>query len=63
MRFSAIYGANGAGKSNLIKAIDLLKAMVKEGKIVPDAYELKFKLDKENSNIPFLSNLKDLNWE
>ncbi|MDR0863352.1 MAG: ATP-binding protein [Candidatus Symbiothrix sp.] len=52
LRFSAIYGANGAGKSNLIKAITLLDSFVEKGKIVNGANNLKFKLDKESSNIP-----------
>ena len=29
LRMSAIYGANGAGKSNLLKCISLLKSMVR----------------------------------
>jgi predicted ATP-dependent endonuclease of OLD family len=33
LRFSALYGANGAGKSNLLKAVDLLLAMVGSGKV------------------------------
>ncbi|MDR1964871.1 MAG: ATP-binding protein [Planctomycetaceae bacterium] len=45
LRFSAIYGANGAGKSNLIKSIALLKSIVKEGKIEANVNALKFKLD------------------
>ena len=33
LKLSALYGANGAGKSNLIKAISLLKTLVITGKI------------------------------
>jgi AAA15 family ATPase/GTPase len=52
LRFSAIYGANGAGKSNLIKAIDLLKSIIIEGRIVKDINKLKFKLDEECKKNP-----------
>lgn len=33
LRMSAIYGANGAGKSNLIKALTLMDLIVTEGKV------------------------------
>ena len=52
LRFSAIYGANGSGKSNLIKAISLLETIVEEGKLPSDIEDLKFKLDEENSKLP-----------
>ena len=52
LRFSAIYGANGSGKSNLIKTISLLETMVEEGKLPSDIEDLKFKLDEENSKLP-----------
>ncbi len=47
LRMSAIYGANGAGKSNLLKAIDLLKTMVEvESLRTIDFYDgLTFKFD------------------
>ena len=53
MRFSAIYGANGAGKSNLIELIDLLKNMVIGGElgVAENLENLRFKFDaqcKEN---------------
>ena len=44
LRFSAIYGANGSGKSNLIKTISLLETMVEEGKLPSDIEDLKFKI-------------------
>lgn len=50
LRAAAIYGANGAGKSNLIKAIDFLKRLVL-GENVLSSYQ-KFKLSKEFSNKP-----------
>ena len=52
LRFSAIYGANGSGKSNLIKTISLLETMVEEGKLPSDIEDLKFKLEEENSKLP-----------
>lgn len=54
LRMSAIYGANGAGKSNLLKCIALLRAMVMSEKLgdlqLPD--ELYFKLDREGRSRP-----------
>jgi len=52
LRFSAIYGANGSGKSNLIKSISLLQKMILNGKITKDVQELKFKLNDENASLP-----------
>ena len=52
LRFSAIYGANGSGKSNLIKSISILETIVEEGKLPSDFEDLKFKLDEENSKLP-----------
>src|SRR6218665_920732 len=52
LRFSAIYGANGSGKSNLIKSISLLQKMIKEGKMTLFANDFKFKLCEENSALP-----------
>jgi uncharacterized protein len=47
LRAAAIYGANGAGKSNLIKAISFLKVLILGGDVL-NSYE-KFKLSKESS--------------
>jgi len=52
LRLSAIYGANGSGKSNLIKSVLLLQTMIKEGKIINQVEDYKFKLCDENKNIP-----------
>ncbi len=52
LRYSAIYGANGSGKSNLIKSISLLETLVEEGKLQSDIEDLKFKLDEKNLNAP-----------
>ena len=49
LRLSAIYGANGAGKSNLLRGIRLLKALVSTGTLTnvkfPD--DLSFKFDRK----------------
>ncbi len=52
LRMSAIYGANGSGKSNLIKAIALLASMIKEGKLSADLDDQKFKLNYSNKDLP-----------
>lgn len=52
LKASALYGANGAGKSNLIKAIEYLKDIVLEGEINTSINDKKFRLDKENTEKP-----------
>ncbi|MBN1601721.1 MAG: AAA family ATPase [Chitinispirillaceae bacterium] len=52
LRYSAIYGANGSGKSNLVKSISLLQRMVEDGKIKKEVNDLKFKLTSENEKLP-----------
>jgi len=52
LRLSAIYGANGSGKSNLIKSISLLETMIIDGKIIKDLDDIKFKLNPENKDLP-----------
>lgn len=52
LRFSAVYGANGSGKSNLIKSILLLETIVEQGKLPSDVDDLKFKLDEKNISQP-----------
>ncbi len=52
LRAAAVYGANGAGKSNLIKAIEYLKTIVDEGAVRSSINSKKFKLDKSYSNKP-----------
>ena len=52
LRFSAIYGANGSGKSNLIKSIAFLETLVEEGKLPTETDGLKFKLSDENLQLP-----------
>ncbi len=45
LKAAAIYGANGAGKSNLVKAIGYLQELVREGAINTSINSKKFKLD------------------
>lgn len=54
LKASAIYGANGAGKSNIIKGIRLLKDFVTDKKSVQeiDFYEYRFQLKENNNNQP-----------
>jgi len=52
LRFSAIYGANGSGKSNLIKSISFLKTLVEEGKLPSETDDIKFKLNDDNLKSP-----------
>ncbi len=52
LRASAIYGANGAGKSNLIKSIEFLQNVVKDNGLVGSVEHLKYKLNDENINKP-----------
>lgn len=54
LRMSAIYGANGAGKSNLLKCISLLKSMVGAEKLGELAMtdDLYFRLDEKGKTRP-----------
>lgn len=52
LKAAAIYGANGAGKSNLIKAIEFLQDIIKEGFLVNSVNEKKFKLNDSNKTKP-----------
>lgn len=51
LRFAALYGANGAGKSNFIKAMSLLVSSVRRGTVI-DPSDIKFKLSEGNSERP-----------
>lgn len=46
LKMAAIYGANGAGKSNMIKALGFLQKLVVNGNVPLFADSLKFRLDK-----------------
>lgn len=53
LRMSAIYGANGAGKSNLIKALTLLDVIVTDGNIEflsNQQQDLAFRFSNEKNN-------------
>lgn len=52
LRSAAIYGANGAGKSNLIKALEFLQDTVHAGGLKSSIDPLKFKLNRENMDRP-----------
>ncbi len=46
LKLTALYGANGSGKSNLIRSISLLKEMLISGVIPTEINNQKFKLSK-----------------
>ena len=50
LKLAAIYGANGAGKSNLIKGLSFLKDIVVEGEIPSKLQFEKFRLDEKNQD-------------
>ncbi len=52
LQSAAIYGANGAGKSNLVKAMEFLQDLVLEGHINHDINAKKFKLNPKSELIP-----------
>ena len=52
LKGSALYGANGAGKSNLIKAIEFLQSVVINGVIPKNTNDKKFKLNPESIKKP-----------
>lgn len=52
LKAAAIYGANGAGKSNLIKAIEFLQDAVINGGLLKSINNKKFKLNTANESMP-----------
>ena len=51
LKFAAVYGANASGKSNLVKAMDLMRRIVLVG--FPEGHTEKYcKVDPENKNKP-----------
>lgn len=52
LRAAAVYGANGAGKSNLIKAIEFLRDIVESGEIYKSSNDKKFKLGEKKNIKP-----------
>ncbi len=49
LKLNAIYGANGAGKSNMIKTLKLLQQFLRRGKMPIEFISQTFKFDKESS--------------
>jgi len=52
LKLSALYGANGSGKSNLIRSISLLKMMILRGLIPNSLTSQKFKLSESSQTDP-----------
>ncbi len=52
LKLSALYGANGSGKSNLIRSISLLKMMIVRGVIPNSLTSQKFKLSESSQTEP-----------
>jgi AAA15 family ATPase/GTPase len=52
LKAAAIYGANGAGKSNLIKAFEFFQSLAIRGNINDTINTKKFKLNKSNKDKP-----------
>lgn len=52
LKSAAMYGANGAGKSNLIKAMDCFRTIVRAGEINKSVEYLKFQLNPKNATKP-----------
>ena len=52
LKGSVIYGANGAGKSNLIKSVGFFQNLVSTGKLSASVNSKKFKLDPGNAGKP-----------
>jgi len=51
LKFSAIYGANGAGKSNIIKAINFSKEIIAENTLGVNFKQSYCRTNKENKNL------------
>lgn len=52
LRLSAVYGANGSGKSNLVKGIELLSRIIQRGTVEVVPKDVKFKLSKKSQGEP-----------
>lgn len=60
LRAAAIYGANGAGKSNMIKAIEFLQDVINNDGIYQTVNNFKFKLNNDNKTKPISFELEFL---
>lgn len=52
LKFTALYGANASGKTNLVKAIDFSRRIIVEGLSGLDTIEKYYKLDPKNDDEP-----------
>ena len=52
LKSAAIYGANGAGKSNLVKSIEFLQELIVGGEVTRSIKDKKFRLNPENKDKP-----------
>lgn len=52
LKFSAMYGKNGAGKTNFIRSVSVLRNFVLQGKLPQRAPDLWCKLEDENAALP-----------
>ncbi len=52
LKFSAMYGKNGAGKTNFIRSVAVLRNFVLQGKLPQRAPDLWCKLEDQNANLP-----------
>lgn len=52
LKFSAMYGKNGAGKTNFIRAVSVLRNFVLTGRLPQRAPDLWCKLEDENASLP-----------
>ena len=52
LKIGSLYGANGSGKSNLVKGIDFVKKSVERGEIDKSSSIPIFRLDKESAKRP-----------
>ena len=63
LKTSGIYGANGAGKSNLVKAINVLREFVVTGSIPSFFYNQKFKLSEKSAHEPIYLGIEFIHEE
>ena len=52
LKFSAMFGKNGAGKTNFIRAVAVLRNFVLQGKLPQRAPDLWCKLEDQNASLP-----------
>ena len=58
LKGAAIYGANGAGKSNIVKAIYFLRDTILAGSLPPEVSQYKYKLDETISKQPTIFDIE-----